>query len=153
MSYFHEEQRFWAAWVWVLLLTIDVPFLIFTALTREWSLLAGVVIVSAVAALFAIARLVVDVSVEEITVSFHFLWPTRRVRVADVKRAHATTYNSLLEYGGYGVRLGPRGWAFNTGGDEGVLVDTNDGKRVMIGSRRAKELEVAIARAVAAHAV
>ncbi len=152
VSYFHEEQRFWAAWIWVLLLTIDLPFLILVALTQEWVLLIGVVIVSSVAALFAVARLVVDVSAPEITVSFHFIWPTRRIRVADVKRAHAATYNSLLAYGGYGVRLGPRGWAFNTGGDEGVLVETNDGKRVMIGSRRAKELEAAIARAVAAHA-
>jgi hypothetical protein len=137
----------------VLLLTIDLPFLILVAITREWALLVGVVIVSTVAALFAVARLVVDVSVEEITVSFHFLWPTRRMRISDVKRATAVTYNSLVDYGGFGVRWGPRGWAFNTGGDEGVLVEMKDGKRVMIGSRRAKELEAAMARAVAAHAV
>ena len=149
---FHEEQRFWAAWVWLILVTLDVPFLIIAVLTQEWVLLVGVVIISLLATLFAVARLVVDVSVEEITVAFHFLWPTRRIRVSDVERAQATTYNSLFEYGGYGVRLGPRGWAFNTGGDEGVLVEMNDGKRVMIGSRRAKELEAAIARAVAAHA-
>jgi hypothetical protein len=150
LSLFHEEQRFWSAWVWALLLTIDLPFILLLAFTREMALLFGVIVVSLVAALFALARLVVDVTAEEITISFHLLWPTRRIRVADVRRAHATTYNSLLEYGGYGVRLGPRGWAFNTGGDEGVLVETNDGRRVMIGSRRAKELEAAIAKAVAA---
>ena len=41
------------------------------------------------------------------------------------------------------------GWVFNTGGDEGVLVETTRGDRVMIGSQRAAELEAAIARAVA----
>ena len=147
MTYFHEEQRFWSVAVWVILLALDLPFVILLAFTRDLSLVFGVLVISAVAALFALARLVVDVTAEEITISFHFLWPTRRIRIADVKRAHATTYNSLLEYGGYGVRWTPRGWAFNTGGNEGVLVETNDGKRVMIGSRRAKELEAAIAKA------
>lgn len=149
LSLFHEEQRFWSAWVWVILLTLDLPFILIVVFTRELALVLGVVVVSLVAALFTLARLVVDVTAEEITISFHLLWPTRRIRVADVRRAHATTYNSLLDYGGYGVRLGPRGWAFNTGGDEGVLVETTDGKRVMIGSRRAKEFEAAIAKAVA----
>jgi len=49
--------------------------------------------------------------------------------------------------GGYGVRLGFRGWAFNVSGDEGVLVETTDGSRLMIGSRHPKELEAAITRA------
>src|SRR4051812_4474202 len=149
LTLFHEEQRFWSAWVWAVLLALDLPLIFALALTRELGLLFGVLVVSAVAGLFALARLVVDVSAEQITVAFHLLWPTRRIRLADVKRAHATTYNSLLEYGGYGVRLSPRGWAFNTGGDHGVLIETADGKRTMVGSLRAKELEAAIAKAVA----
>lgn len=152
LSLFHEEQRFWVGWVLVLIVLLDVPFILLVVLARELVLLPAVAIVSAIAVLFASARLVVDVTADEITVSFHFLWPTRRIRIADVKRAHATTYNSLLEYGGYGVRWTPRGWAFNTGGDEGVLVETNDGKSVMIGSRRDKELEAAIAKALQAGA-
>ena len=149
---FREEQRFWAAWVWALLVAFDLPILLLVVFTGEPALLTGAAIVSLVALLFAAARLSVDVTAEEITVSFHYLWTTRRIKIADVRRAHATTYNALLEYGGYGVRLGPRGWAFNTGGDEGVLVETNDGTRLMIGSRRAAELEAAIARAVGARA-
>ena len=66
---------------------------------------------------------------------------------ADVRSAHATKYSPLL-WGGYGVHyMLLRGWAFNTGGSEGVLVETNHGN-VMIGSRRAKELEAAITRAI-----
>ena len=108
MSYFHEEQRFWVAWVWLILVTLDVPFIIIAVLTQEWVLLVGVVIISLVATLFAVARLVVDVSVEEITVSFHFLWPTRHIRIADVRRASATTYRSLLEYGDTACGSAPR---------------------------------------------
>jgi hypothetical protein len=150
-SVFHEEQRFRNWWAWALLAIADAPLVAVLVLTRtiSYSLGLAAIVVTLVAALFLVARLVVDVTADEITISFHFLWPTRRIRMPDITRAHATKYNSLLEYGGYGVRLGFKGWAFNTGGNEGVLVETNDGKRVMIGSRRAKELEDAIARAVA----
>ncbi len=150
-SLFHEEQHFRSRWVWALLAVADAPLIAVLVLTRiiSYSLLVAAIVVTLIAALFLAARLVVDVTDDEITISFHFLWPTRRIRIAEVKTAHATTYNSLLEYGGYGVRLGFKGWAFNTGGSEGVHVETNDGKRVMIGSRRANALEDAIARAVA----
>ena len=64
-----------------------------------------------------------------------------------MRKAEATTYRPFLDYGGYGVRLGFRGWAFNVSGNEGVLVETNDGSHLMIGSQRPKELEAAVARA------
>ena len=83
-----------------------------------------------------------------ITVAFHFLWPKRRIPISEVRKAVATKYRPFLDYGGYGVRLGFRGWAFNVSGDEGVLVETNDGSRLMIGSQRPKGLEKAIARAL-----
>ena len=154
MSYFHEEQTF-ARWIpWVLVGIVAVPSAIAAAASparpdAAYPTLAVILVFVIVAALFSAARLVVDVDRDRISVSFHFLWPTRRIGVADIRRAHATRYNALIDYGGWGVRLSFKGWAFNTGGSEGVLVETNDGKRVMIGSRRATELEAAIGRAVA----
>jgi hypothetical protein len=111
-------------------------------------LLVGALIVVAVGGLFAFARLVVEVDREWITVAFRFLWPTRRIPLSDVRRAAATKYRPLADYGGYGVRLGLRGWAFNVSGDEGVVVEMRDGARLMIGSQRPQELEAAIARAI-----
>lgn len=120
MTYFHEEQSFRQWWLWALL---------------------------AIGALFALARLVVDVDRQAITVAFRVLWPTRRIPLSDVRRAEATRYRPLLDYGGYGVRLGFKGWAYNVSGDGGVLVETMSGARVMIGSQRPRDLEAAIARA------
>ncbi|HEV8670895.1 MAG TPA: hypothetical protein VGS01_09185 [Candidatus Limnocylindria bacterium] len=120
VTYFHEEQSFRQWWLWALL---------------------------AIGALFALARLVVDVDRQAITVAFRVLWPTRRIPLSDVRRAEATRYRPLLDYGGYGVRLGFKGWAYNVSGDGGVLVETMSGARVMIGSQRPRDLEAAIARA------
>ena len=148
MTYFHEEQRFRQWWLWTLLLAAALPVVLVVLIRGPvLSVMIGPLVLLAVGALLAFARLVVDVDREAITVAFHFLWPKRRIRISEVRKAEATKYSPLLDYGGYGVRLGFRGWALNVSGDEGVLVETNDGSRLMIGSQRPKELEAAIERA------
>ena len=155
MSYFHEEQRF-GRWVWAVLVIISVPVVVAAigVAGRDPAALAailvGPIVVAVITALFALAKLVTDVDDRGVHVSFHLLWPTRHIPLEDVQRAHATEYSPLVDYGGWGVRLSWKGWAFNTGGAEGVLVETKSGKRIMIGSRRANELEAAIAKAIAA---
>ena len=155
MSYFHEEQRFgW--WILAILAIILLPIpvgLLFVALLYPGPIVFLVIVILVLLLLlllFWLAKLVVDVDESGVHASFHFLWPTRHIRFEDIKRATATRYNSLLDYGGWGVRLTPKGWAFNTGGSEGVLIETVKGKRIMIGSHRAMELKEAIARASAA---
>jgi hypothetical protein len=148
VTYFHEEQSFRQWWLWALFAIAVLPaFLIATVRGPAPVLLIAPVIVLGVGALLALARLVVDVDGEEITVAFHFLWPKRRIPISQVRRATVTKYRPFIDYGGYGVRLGFRGWAFNVSGDEGVVVETDDGSRLMIGSQRPTELEAAIARA------
>lgn len=150
MSHFHEEQRFRHWWIWALLLVAAAPSLLVVA-ARGLVLpaLLGPLILLAVGALLAFARLVVDVDREAITVAFHFLWPKRVIPLSDVQSAKAITYRAFIDYGGYGVRYSLfRGWAFNVSGHEGVVVETKNGSRLMIGSQRPKELEAAIARAM-----
>ena len=153
MTYFHEEQTFsrWIAWVIVALIGIPVAIALVESLVRPdvfFPSLMTIALFVAVAVLFFLARLVVDVDGDEIRISFHFLWPKRRIPLANIRSARAQHYSPLGAYGGWGVRFSWRGWAFTTGGSDGVLVETNAGKRVMIGSHRAKELEAAIARAL-----
>jgi len=154
VTHYHEEQQFRQPWLLVLLMALAIPAVIVAidVAVRQPALLLpalllGPGVIAAIALLFALARLVVDVDRDVITVAFHFLWPKRQIRIPEVRKAEATKYSPLLDYGGYGVRLGFRGWAWSVSGDEGVLVETNDGSRLMIGSRRPKELEAAIAKA------
>ena len=154
MTYFHEEQTFSSLMVGAIAAAVALPvaFILVEALIRPGFVvpsLAALVIVVPVLVLFLVARLVVDVDRDEIRISFHFLWPTRHIPLATVKRAHVEHYSPLFDYGGWGVRLSPRGWAFTVGGHDGVIVETTGGKRVLIGSHRPQELEAAIARAIA----
>src|SRR5882762_8869553 len=93
-------------------IVIPVSFILFEALFRPGLVvpsLAAIVIVVPILVVFLPARLVNDVDRDAIRVTFHFLWPTRRIPLADVRRAHVEHYSPLWDYGGYGVRLSPRG--------------------------------------------
>jgi hypothetical protein len=157
MTYFHEEQRFgW--WLWLVLALIAVPVFVASFALAGLdpnaisAILFGPLVVVLVGGLFALAKLETVVDERGIHVTFHLLWPTRHIALDDVKRAHAMAYNPLL-YGGWGVHyLLLRGWSFDAGGGHGVLVETQRGARVMIGSHRAAELEAAIARATSERA-
>ena len=156
-SYFHEEQRF-GSFVWAIIALIAIPVVAITIevamrdLGRVVPLMFGPLVILLVAVLIGLARLVTDVDDAGVHVNFHMLWPARHIPLDDIKRAHATAY-SPLSYGGWGVHyMLLRGWSFDAGGGHGVLIETNGGSRVMIGSHRAAELEAAIARAVAERA-
>jgi hypothetical protein len=110
-----------------------------------WGAVVALVTLGLVTALVFAAKLETTVDRETITAAFHFLWPAKRIALSEVRKAEAVKYHPLLDYGGYGVRLGFRGWAFNVSGNEGVLVETSDGSRVLIGSQHPKELASAIA--------
>ena len=151
MTHFHEVQPLRQQRLIVVILVVVAVIVLVSLLSTGASTLWGAVI--ALGSLFLVGALILAASLETtvdreaITVAFHFLWPKRRIRISEVRKAEATKYHPFLDYGGYGVRLGLRGWAFNVSGDEGVLVETNDGSRLMIGSQRPKELEAAIAKA------
>jgi len=82
VTYYHEEQQFRQPWLLVLLMALAIPAVIVAidVAARQPALLLpalllGPGVIAAIALLFALARLVVDVDHDVITVAFHFLWP------------------------------------------------------------------------------
>ncbi len=63
-----------------------------------------------------------------------------RIPLRNVVRAYARTYQPLREYGGWGIRVGPSGRAFNMRGNQGVQLELRSGQRVLLGSDRADAL-------------
>ena len=55
-------------------------------------------------------------------------------------RWHAREYRALREYGGWGIRYGAAGKAYNVSGNRGVQLEYSDGQRLLIGSQRPEEL-------------
>ena len=61
-----------------------------------------------------------------------------------IQKTEVSTYNPLKDYGGWGIRYGSKGKAYNVSGNKGVLLTLKDGKNVLIGSKNHEVLCSAI---------
>jgi hypothetical protein len=150
VSRYHEEQHFHGALMGLLLVAmvfvVAVTVLaVFLSRPGDALLLAvAPVVVVLVASLISLSHLDVDVTDRGVSIAFRYLWPTRRIGFAEIVGLEVRRFNPLLEYGGWGVRLGPKGWGYLTSGSEGVQLRLRKGLPVLIGSARPRELEAAI---------
>lgn len=80
---------------------------------------------------------------------FHFSFKTFPIKT--IRRHEVITYNPIRDYGGWGIRYGLKGTAYNAKGNRGVLFEFADGnkvKRLMVGSQTPEKLSEAINRAM-----
>lgn len=64
-----------------------------------------------------------------------------------IQTYEARTYRPLREYGGWGIRYGAKGKAYNVNGNRGVQLVLISGRQILIGSQKPEELVMAIERA------
>ncbi|MGB4845389.1 MAG: DUF6141 family protein [Ferruginibacter sp.] len=79
---------------------------------------------------------------------YPFQFKERIIEWHELKDAYIREYNSLYEYGGWGIRYGsPKvGRAVNTSAssNKGLQLQFNDGKLLLIGTRRPDEIQLII---------
>jgi hypothetical protein len=165
MVVYREQQKFRQPWLWILFgcitlpilallgyglyqqLVLDQPFGTNPVGDRELvAMFAGIIVLhTLVIALFWYARLDVEVTDEHIAIRFRpFHLRPRRIPLKNITDARARKYSAIGEYGGWGIRIGMKGWAYNVSGDHGVQLTLANGKRILVGSQRSEELEAAI---------
>ena len=54
----------------------------------------------------------------------------------EITKIEAVMYKPILEYGGWGIKQGFKGKAYNVHGKYGVKIYLNSGKNVLIGSQK-----------------
>lgn len=116
----------------------------------EWiplltALACGVLLPLGIGLLIWVSKLETEVRQDGLYVRyFPFHTHFRRFGAGDLSDYHARKYRPLLEYGGWGIRCGFNGRAYNVSGNEGVQLVFRNGKRLLIGSAKPSELETAI---------
>ena len=118
-------QDDWANWLFIFVVTFTFPVIFFSS------------------------KLVIEVTKEGIRYRFypfHIHW--HRLLWNDIQTADARVYRPIREYGGWGIRFGRYGKAYNVSGNEGVLVTLTKGETIMFGSRQMNDFEVAIKMAM-----
>ncbi len=157
---FREEQGFgpWVRGLLFLSLVGTVAALVFAGrmlysgpggkqIITVFLAVAAVVALTELATFWVIAmgRMVTELHSDGIFVQAYPITKLRRrIGYEEVKSCQARKYNPLGEYGGWGIRSGPNGKAYNTRGDQGVQIEMHSGEKLLIGSQRAQELAAAI---------
>jgi hypothetical protein len=161
--YFREVQRFAQWWIWVIVVGIAVlmwdAFIQQILLGRPFgdnpapnAVLIVFFLIFGIGMpwLFIVVNLRTVVRADGIYVRF-YPFHLRDVRIAPetIVSAAAGSYNPLLDYGGWGIRMGRGGRAYNASGNQGVRLELTSGQHLLIGSQRAPELAAAIERLLA----
>jgi hypothetical protein len=156
MTHYKEIQKFRQPWLLALLgLALGLPLLLigfgpgadgspemrtlFSSAVALYALVSAVIL-----AWFLAINLETRLEDDSVSLKFHLLWPKKTYALSEIAEAEVRTYRPIVEYGGWGVRFGRRGRAFNVSGNRGVELTLTNGKRVMLGSRQPEELYQAL---------
>lgn len=141
---FYEEQQFRQAWIWLLFAGITVVVFLLVFRAHSWWLALVVLLLDAgILGFMYSLKLVTEVQSDGIHIRFFPLF-RQTIPFDRISSFYARTYRPILEYGGWGVRFSWKGRAYNVRGNRGVQLVMTDGKRLLIGSQRADELEQAL---------
>lgn len=142
---FKETQRFNQLWIWLLyaMLIVGVNIALINDLSAENIKWNEIIIVNSV--FFLVAALLISLKLETRMDSYgiSFRYPPiinnkRKYAWKDIQSVELVKYNSLLQFGGWGIRTNFNKWVYNTGGNQGIEVDTGK-KKFIIGTRKAEE--------------
>jgi len=156
---FHEIQRPRQVWVWIIIAFITALVWYFFLAQIVYGESLGnnpapdwvVLLIWAVFGIlfpiwFIMLKLEIVVTNTELAFRFfplHMKW--RVLPFNKITAAEAVTYHPIREFGGWGIRFGWRGgMAYNMQGNRGVRIIENNGKKILLGSQRAEELERAV---------
>lgn len=145
---FQETQRFTQWWLWLLLFFVSISIFrpISEAITNDYPLDAGqwvgVIILAVVILFMFINRLETRIDEKGIYVKFFPVIPKFKFYPWDeISTAVVRKYSPLMEYGGWGIRFGRNGKAYNIKGNKGLQLKFKNGSALLIGTQKADELE------------
>ena len=157
-NWYSETQRFdqWWLWLFVLLPLLGIfvwAFVQQILLGKPFGdnpgnnaelILSGVLPIG-ILLLFRAMRLDTTLSEEGVEVRFFPFVKKRTYAWQDIERAYLRRYNSLMEFGGWGIRFGHSGTAYNVAGKYGLQLELRSGKRLLIGTQDPERLRRALA--------
>jgi hypothetical protein len=166
MTYFEETQHFRQKWLWAIILFFPL-FSLYgiyeqilmgnpigdQPLSNEGLLLFSGLVGLGLPILFYQFKLKVQVTDKGLHYQFfpiHLSYKT--IAFDDIEECYARQYSPLKEFGGWGIRFGFQGKAYNVSGDKGLQLVLKNGNKVLFGSQNHKALEKAMKKAAKASA-
>ena len=137
---FEENQRFTQWWLWVILLSF--PIISFGPFDDKGINSYYVLIGISIPLIFYFFELRTLVTSEGLSFQFFpFHFKKHLIKIEDIKKIKAMEYSPMKEYGGWGIRYGFKGKAYNISGNKGVKIHLSNGRNILFGSLKYKDLE------------
>ena len=157
--YFSEEQKFNQWWIWFILLAISGVWI--------WQVVQQIfmgipfgdkpapdIVVALIGffpafTIWLFRALTLVTSIDETGISYRFKPFQRKpktIKPGEIARFEVKKYNPIMDYGGWGIRLGStkKGNAYNVKGNMGVLFEFKNGKRFMLGTQNPESIRSAL---------
>jgi hypothetical protein len=143
MADFAEVQPFDHVWIWALLGIETLVILLPLILTGQpwWVILVAMSVMALSLSMISALKLrtrIDDYGVHWKMTPFH--WKEKTISWEDMDSIHVRTYAPIAEYGGWGIRIGRAGTAYNVKGNQGIQIVKKNGKRILIGTQQAEEV-------------
>lgn len=154
---FTETQKFKQWWLWIILIGIDV-FILYGVIKQvingqqfgnkpasntELLIISGITLLITI--LFLIIRLDTQIKKDGVYIKFFPLHlKFRQFTWAQLSKCYVRKYSPLGEFGGWGLRFGFGGKAYNISGNEGLQLEFTDNKKLLVGTQKPKELTEAL---------
>lgn len=154
---YKETQRFRQWWLWLFLCGLDG--LITFAVIKQFFFNqpfgqnplgnTGLIILSLFILLFTLffiaLKLETVIRQDGIYVRFFpFHWHFKYYSWSSLRKICVRTYAPLAEYGGWGIRFGSNGRAYNVSGKIGLQLEFNDNEKLLIGTKNPQQLKEAL---------
>ena len=140
---FDEKQKFNQWWLWVILLSF--PIISVGPFDQNNINIYHVLIGLAIPILFYLFELRIKVNEDGFHYQFFpFHFKFHIIKLEDIDKFKALEYSPLKEYGGWGIKYGFKGKAYNVSGNKGVRIFLNNGTNIMFGSQKHSELAKAL---------
>jgi len=162
---YKETQSFKYTWSWYLMIAVAV--LMFSIFGRgfyqqiimgsEWgdrpmsdasliiTMIFSVGLTAGIVVFISIHKLVIQVDEGTVRYKFYPYFSQYRTLTSDkVKKLYVRKYKPILEFGGWGYRMRWKKKAFNIKGNWGLQIEFRDGKKLLLGTQKPKELDKAI---------
>jgi len=140
---FEEKQKFTQWWLWVILLSF--PIISVGPFDDNEINMYYVLIGLAIPLLFYLFELRIKVNNDGLHYQFFpFHLKFNTIKMDEIESFKAMEYSPLKEYGGWGIKYGFKGKAYNVSGKKGVKIFLKTGANIMFGSQKHKELAKAL---------
>jgi hypothetical protein len=156
--FYYEKQRLTQWWIWALMAGVNILFItvcirqVFMGITfgnqpisnTGLTVISAIVLLSTVLLFYMTLHTYIDK--EGIRAWFHpFQVKKKYFPWGEIKKVYIRKYKPLMEYGGWGYRIGVKsGKAYNMSGNIGLQIELMNGKKFLIGTNNPEGLTEAL---------